>query len=283
MRSHTTNSDGPDIYTRLAAFFVLSCALAWWPYLIGLLTGNDSWANHFSIGPLLAAALIIAISEGKAGLRDWWRRMKHVRGPLRYYAIAALVPAAIPLLTAALAILAGADAPAGGAWLEKLPLALALILPMALVGGPIGEELAFRGWGQHRLQSRVSPLAAALLIGCGVVLWHAPLLLRGDIPLSIIVALPAVSVVYAWLYRMSDTVWTVVVTHTAHNVVSSVYVGEVFDGSAADLRIGILTAIYVAWAAYIWLRYGASLDGRARATATGSHAPAQEQATVTAS
>jgi membrane protease YdiL (CAAX protease family) len=135
---------------------------------------------------------------------------------------------------------------------------------MAVFFGPVGEELAFRGWGQYRLQTTMSPLAAALLIGVGVIGWHLPIFATGTIEWTNVIALPAVSVVYAWVYRMSGTVWTAVAVHTFHNVVSSEYLGTVFDGQANELRYAILVAMYVAWAAFIALRYGPSLAGRDR-------------------
>jgi hypothetical protein len=83
--------------------------------------------------------------------------------------------------------------------------------------------------------------------------------------LVVIVALPAVSVVYAWLYRMSGTVWTAVTLHTCLNVISGVFAYEIFDGAAAEFRFGIVAAAFVAWAAYIVALYGTSLVGRNQA------------------
>jgi membrane protease YdiL (CAAX protease family) len=150
---------------------------------------------------------------------------------------------------------------------------------MAFAMGPVGEELAFRGWGQYKLQSIMSPFAASLLIGLGVVVWHLPIIALGDIPVVAVLALPAVSVVYAWLYRMSGTVWTAVTLHTFLNVFSGVLAYEIFDGGAAELRFGLVTVGFIAWAAYIVYRYGTSLTGKGATKAT---AVVQEPAKLSA-
>jgi membrane protease YdiL (CAAX protease family) len=205
-------------------------------------------------------------------MREWWRRISRVRGPARFYVIAAAGPTAIVLAAAGVAILTGADTPGSDLWLEGILSSLILIVPMAFALGPVGEELAFRGWGQHKLQSRMSPFVAAIVIGVGVVVWHLPLLVLGDIPVVVVITLPAVSVVYAWLIRMSGTVWTAITLHTFLNVVNGVYVYEIFDGSADDLRFGIVTVGFIAWAAYIVIRYGASLTGKGEAQPAASAA-----------
>lgn len=259
-----------SIYRRMAIFLVASCVLSWWGYAIALITGNSSWEGHFPFGPTIAAILLISATEGKAGLRDWWRRISRVRGPARFYAIAAAGPTVIVLTSAGLALLAGVDAPGSSLWLEGILSAIILLVPMAFVLGPVGEEVAFRGWSQDKLQSTVSPLSAALLIGLGVVIWHLPLIATGNIPVVVVFALPAVSVVYAWLYRMSGTVWTAITLHTFLNVISGVYVYEIFDGGADELRFGIVAAGFIAWAAYIVYRYGTSLTGRPAAQSVSS-------------
>lgn len=256
------DTDSRWLYWKIVVFFATSCVFSWWMYFIALVTGNDSWESHFPLGPLIAAILVISVTEGKAGLREWWRRISRVRGPVRFYALAAGGPTVIVLASAGIAVLAGAETPGGSLWLEGILSSIILLVPMAFAFGPVGEELAFRGWGQHKLESRMSAFGAAMIVGAGVVVWHLPLLVLGDIPASVVIALPAVSVVYAWLIRMSGTVWTAVTLHTFLNVVSSVYVYDIFDGGADDLRFGIVTAGFVAWAAHIVIRYGASLTGK---------------------
>jgi membrane protease YdiL (CAAX protease family) len=252
-----------SLYLRIAALFALSCAFSWWGYGVAIITGIDGFANMFALGPLAAVALIICATEGKSGLRDWYRRMTRFRGPARFYVIAIALPAAIPLASAGFAVIAGAGVPEGSRWAASILPAVVLVVPAAVLFGPVGEEPAFRGDGQYRLQASISPLSAALVIGAGVIAWHLPLMLRGESPVwPLVVVLPAVSVIYAWLYRMSGTIWPAILVHAVTNGVSALYLGEVFDGDAATLRLGFMATAYVVWAAYIVLRYGSSLSRR---------------------
>jgi membrane protease YdiL (CAAX protease family) len=269
-------------FRTVTIFFALACAFSWWGYALDYFTGFDLFAAMFPPGPFIAAIVIIAVAEGRPGLKAWWSRMRTFRAPVHFYVIGAAVPAAIALASAGGAILFGADTPDAGRWATALVPALILIIPMALFFGPASEELSFRGWGQDALEQRASALTTALALGVGVVAWHLPLIISGDIPWVVVFALPAVSVVYAWLYRASGSIWTAVTVHTSVNIVSGVYVGEVFDGGADVVRMTIMAALYVAWAAFIVQRNGRSLMGRqVPKQATGLEAPSYQAAPAT--
>jgi membrane protease YdiL (CAAX protease family) len=105
----------------------------------------------------------------------------------------------------------------------------------------------------------MSPLAASLWIGLGVLVWHLPLLLAGEIPWPIAITLIAVSVVYAWLYRQGGSIWPLVLLHFVQNYFGSGYFGAVFAPGDGAVWIGFLTAFYLLWAALIVLRCGPSL------------------------
>jgi proline iminopeptidase len=79
---------------------------------------------------------------------------------------------ATPLLVSAAAIaLAG-----HGAHWERLTLPnLLLLTAINLILGPLGEEAGWRGFLQPRLDARLGPARAALLIAAAWALWHLPL------------------------------------------------------------------------------------------------------------
>ena len=121
------------------------------------------------------------------------------------------------------------------------------------------EELSFRGYGQHSLQQSLSPLVSALWIGLGVLIWHLPLLLRGDVPPQIAVALPAVSVVYAWFYARGGSLWPLVVLHWVQNYFGGNYFGLIFAPEYSHVWLSVLAGAYVIWAVLIAWREGPSL------------------------
>jgi hypothetical protein len=63
----------------LITFFVLTYALTWWALPFG---------DFFAIGPLLAALIVIPITQGWAGLRELGSRMIRWRVGWIWYALA---------------------------------------------------------------------------------------------------------------------------------------------------------------------------------------------------
>jgi uncharacterized protein len=67
---------------------VLVCALSWSCWVpLALLAPGVSHVPGF-LGPMLAAVVLTAVEDGRAGLRDLVSRMARWRVPLRWYAAA---------------------------------------------------------------------------------------------------------------------------------------------------------------------------------------------------
>lgn len=65
--------------------------------------------------------------------------------------------------------------PQSGTWDEIGRYAIAVFSITLLYGGPLGEELGWRGFALPYLQKRHSPLRASIILGFFWGLWHAPL------------------------------------------------------------------------------------------------------------
>jgi hypothetical protein len=148
----------------LISFFVLTFALSWWNwphYAVGL-----SLSPVFA-GLLIAALIVIPISQGWAGLRELGSRMIRWRVGWRWYAVALGIPLAVAVAGVALSVALGASS-----WsLAKLPALSTLVMVFATrlidpLGAPIDEEPGFRGFALTSLQAGRSPLlATAILVG----------------------------------------------------------------------------------------------------------------------
>ncbi len=247
-------------HRRILAFFLLSYALSWFGLLGNWLFPAGFWPMPMNpFGPLLAAPIVIAFTEGRAGLVRWLRRIMRFSAPARVYAVAFLVPLAIIVVSVLLAKAVGVSTAAlpareAGEWL--------ILIPIILILGPAPEEPAFRGFGQHELQATMSPLAAGLWIGLGVLVWHLPLLVLGEIPPPLVVTLIAVSVIYAWLYVAGGSIWPLVTLHFVQNYFGAEYLGTIFADADAWVWTGFLTLFYVAWAVLLAVRLGPSLGRR---------------------
>jgi uncharacterized protein len=151
----------------LITFFVLTYALTWWAVPFG---------GFISTGPLLAALIVIPITQGLSGLRDLGSRIIRWRVGWYWYVVAIGLPLAILLVTVALngALGAGAPSLAGVGSLSTLLMVFALRLINPL-DGPLGEEPGWRGFALPGLQAGRSPLVATLILAVLVVIWHVPL------------------------------------------------------------------------------------------------------------
>ena len=204
------------------------------------------------------AWLVLRVAGTADERRAWRRRLTRVRVGWRWYAIALL---ALPL--AYLAGLGIATA-AGGAFPFHLQ-ALAL-LPIFLLTN-FGEEIGWRGYALPKLQDRMSPLGAALLLG---VIWGAfhwvALAANADAPLAYMAVstlqLVAVSVILTFVFNGSrESVPVVALMHATYDTVAIGMAPLVETGM--PLMAFSLTAI-VTWVIAVGLivATGGTLAGR---------------------
>src|SRR5215217_7913595 len=122
----------------LITFFVLAYALSWWPLPFG---------SFLALGPLVAALIVLAITEGWAGLQDLGSRMIRWRVGWIWYALAIALPLAVHLLTVGLNVALGAGAPSLAQfspwYVVFVVFAVRLINPL---DGPLAEEPGWRGF-----------------------------------------------------------------------------------------------------------------------------------------
>jgi uncharacterized protein len=195
---------------RLIAFFVLAYVFAWWSWPLNQF---DIWPRQtfHAVGALLAAIVVIAVAEGRAGFADLGRRMIRWRVPWYYYAFALLLPLVVRAVTAAL----NTAAPDPD-WLHLSWSGFLVVFLVRLVNpldGPMAEEPAWRGFAVPRMQQRMSPRITAVVLGVLVALWHLPLV--GDTGWIGIVSTFSITFVYVWLFRRTGG--SVLLTLLFHN------------------------------------------------------------------
>jgi CAAX protease family protein len=224
----------------LTAFFVLSCALSWWPALLYL--DDLSPVPVAGFGPFLAALIVLGVTEGRAGLGRLFRSMVRWRVPARSYLFALGAPVLASGVAVVATIAAGAqpDAAAVATW-SAIPLTIAAILLIPGVGGA-WEEPGFRGYALPRLEQRFGVLAGPLLLGAFWVAWHLPLFLAGQILPTDVLTIIAASVVTAGVFDSArQSVLIVMLLHATNNAVGGGFASPLFHGSDS-LTLGLLTA-----------------------------------------
>jgi len=184
-------------------------------------------------GPTLAALLTAAIIYGRKGLTDLWLRVKLWRVPLWLLALAIIGPMVASLVLLLLIHIAGVDL-ALTSQNVPLPKLIIVFLFFAIVDGPVGEEIGWRGFLLPRLLERHGVIYASTLLGIVWFLWHIPLYLatdKVDIDLAFFTGYllnnVALSFLHTWFFlRSGGSALLAILFHTACNY--AVYLAVTF-------------------------------------------------------
>ena len=127
----------------IITFFVLTYVIAWAFLPFGSFGGY---------APLIAALIVIPISQGLSGLKELGLRMIRWRVRWYWYAVALGLPLAVHLITVSLNVAAGVGIPPQGfTSLTGLLMVFAVRLINPL-DGPLGEDPGWRGFALPGLQ-----------------------------------------------------------------------------------------------------------------------------------
>jgi uncharacterized protein len=266
--SRATMADMPMTpYTRISAhptvaFFVLAFAMSWTLMAPAMIAGLDSFAAvPFFIGvwaPATAAAIVVRATGGS--IRAWLREIARWRVPLRWYALALGFPVVLAAVASAEFVLAGESLDFGLVGERVAAFLPTLLFCLLINGGP--EEPAWRGFALPRLQERLSPVKATLVLGTIWGLWHLPLLLVEDNVDHDLGALAfaamlvwtlggftAYALTYTYLWNRSRSAPLCMLLHASYNAA----VGLMILRPAEDLVGGSYVAISLALTGTLWL------------------------------
>ena len=221
--SVTTPTNGFRAFVRrreLVIFFFLSYLIAW---------STLPFGSFLAFSPLISAIIVVTVAEGWRGLAQLGRRLIRWRVNWIWYAAAIGLPLLVHAVAIGLNMAAGAPAPSMAQfqpWYTVLMVfGLSMVNPLE---GPLGEEPAWRGFAQPRLQSRWSPLVSAAVLGLLITCWHLPLVFmpQFDLGLPDIASTVLVTFWYAWLFNRSGG--SVLLTLIAHVTEGSVNTGALW-------------------------------------------------------
>ena len=246
---------------QLAAYFGLTFAISWAIWL-GLILSSlhiqtlmGAVLNVVAIAGPSIAAIVLATVLGRGELRRLLAGFSLSRLSLRWTVIALVLP---------LAMMVGAIAVSGAAFGALRPavsfslagVVLAEFVRVLFLGGPVEEELRWRGFALPRLQQHRNALDASILLGLVWGLWHLPLyfvLGTGQSEMLTAGASPAfaiggflgwtigLSVLFTWLFNQTGgSLIVVILFHAAVNL--TVFLpAAVGSGGAASLLNVIIT------------------------------------------
>ncbi|PKO14588.1 MAG: hypothetical protein CVU39_14015 [Chloroflexi bacterium HGW-Chloroflexi-10] len=233
-------------------YFLLAYLFSWWtvPIADGAL---------FPYGPTLAAVLVLAISSGRTGLREWWSRIIHLRAGW-WYLIGPVIMVTSLLGAFILNLLSGAMVSIS----PKLP-DPAIWIQLLLLGG-LWEEPGWTGFALPKLQEKFNQhksgvLIATLIMALFRAIWHLPLLVSGTLPwFDVFGYIIAFQVIITWLYnRSGGSVPVVMLFHYSSNLLAGGMMLLVFSGSEKMTYWMLFTAFAGLIALLILLKEGTSL------------------------
>ena len=249
---------------KVYQFFILTFLISWvlWSPLYFSKEINEFWALPGAWGPTISAILVTWMHEGKTGVKQLLKKLLIWRISVKYYLFAIGLSSFIAILAMLLANLffnvdLNFSSIPEGIGLEDNDFLLSLLLlPViflitCLVGGPIAEELGWRGFAQEKLQIKYGETPSGLIIGFFWILWHLPLMIFlpqgvGHMPtVAYIFVMINMSVLFAWLYnKTKGSVLLAIIFHAGINFENTILGSEnLQDTSTLIIFIILLTTL----------------------------------------
>jgi len=247
------------------AFIILTLLISWFPWYT---TGS----GFFVFGPSIAGVVIIALTQGKDGMRNLGQRALRWRVGWGWWLVALFISGVIILAALPLNALFGGNMPTFAMFRQEWYLIPAYFL-LTLLGGPLGEEFGWRGFALPHLQRKWNPVLAGAFIGLLWGLWHLPLFFQPGsahamlglnlLPVFVIGEM-GLSIIMTWVYNNTGGSLLVggIILHNADNFwTSTLFVNETMTsafrgGAQSDLNMslylaatvtGVLAAVIVAF------------------------------------
>jgi membrane protease YdiL (CAAX protease family) len=227
----------------LVSFFSMAYVFSWIiliPYILSqwnIIPNSNFFSIFFVlnpfIGPTLSAYIMSRITEGKDGWLNIKKRFRRFNVGWHWYAFILL---GIPLVMMfGISILPGAltsfqGVPAG------FPIKYLIYFVIIFFGGgPLGEEIGWRGFALPRLQAQYGALKATLLLGVLWTFWHLPHFLttaqRGgpgsslsilyiNLPIFLLLVM-AIAIIMTWVFNHTKgSIFIAVLLHASINTFS---------------------------------------------------------------
>jgi uncharacterized protein len=265
----------------LISFFVMAYAFSWivWaPWVLGedganvllpalsIPTSRLLLTGGILAGPTLSAFIMTATTEGREGVRRLLGRLVLWRVGLRWYLFSLL---GVPLMMLIGTMIYSGELPNLGALGGPSYLLgyLAIYVFVMVLGGPLFEEIGWRGFALARMERLHGPIIASVILGVMWALWHLPEFLvpswaassgGGGIVGITLFTLTAITftIVTTWVFNNTRaSVLVAILVHTSIDAFT-VPLGEIFPARAVSSALPFIIGFGVVGVVLIVLTRG---------------------------
>jgi membrane protease YdiL (CAAX protease family) len=271
------------------AFVGLSFILAWSIWVPAGLWTPKLFLPAVLLGawtPTFAAVLLTAVTDGAPGVRQYLSGLLKWRVGLQWWLVTLFSMAAISYAAIGLYVLMGGHVPPlslpkgvpHSAW--PLVAAVAFVINI-FVGGPLAEDVGWRGYFLPKLREAMPAFDASLLVGVVWVVWHAPMFLFpaggqvvGYMPFPAFALMTiAWSVFMAVVYVNTRSIRLAVRYHSAVTTTLGTFgvLGRGALGQSTESLMPVYLNVAVCWAGVLLIVavFGRDLTRKPRAMAGG--------------
>lgn len=245
---------------HIISFFGLTFLISWSVWIPAGLFAPEQTALVLpgAWSPTIAALILTGFTTGKQGLKTLLKSVIKWRVHLVYYLFAILGILSVAILAIFVNLLFGGSLPEVGSiaanfgFPEDQAVLFLLFSPVVFlttifIGGPIAEELGWRGYAQPKLQEKIGAGNAGLVIGLIWSIWHVPLFIyfpaaTGHLPIGYYIPLVTLlGVLFAWIYNRSNgSVLLCILLHAGVNFSVGVLGSDILTGDTRLLTIFVL-------------------------------------------
>jgi uncharacterized protein len=211
--------------TILFLALALGTAFLYWPFSVHFPEGSlpqfvswPVWAILRGFGPALAAIVSAIYLAGRSGFQDLISKLFRWKISWKLYALAIGGSFVVTAIAAGVAILANrlSFAPAAPFTIKMF----AMFFVMAIMDGPLGEEVGWRGFLLPQLLKKFHPVPASIFVGIVWYAWHIPLYAvdgKGT-PLLFLLKCVMLSLIFTWFFlKGNGSTLLMIVLHNASN------------------------------------------------------------------
>ena len=219
--SLSKNSKAIILFLLLA----LGMSALYWPYIVKYPKGSlpeivdtTIWAILRGFGPALAAIISAIYLAGRSGFRELISRLFRWKISWKLYVLAIGGPLLVTATATTVAIFAkGLSFAPAASFTAKM---FAIFFVMAIVDGPLGEEVGWRGFLLPELLKKIHPIPASIFVGVVWYVWHIPLYAadgKGTPPIFLLSCV-LYSLIFTWFFLKSNgSTLLIILLHNASN------------------------------------------------------------------